>query len=79
MSNDPDQLALVDNGTTDMLSYGVLFLANPDLPARLASGGPFNPPDPATFYGGSDHGYIDYPALDDPGQREAAEPASARP
>jgi N-ethylmaleimide reductase len=59
----PDQLALVDNGTTDMLSYGVLFLANPDLPARLASGGPFNAPDPATFYGGGDKGYIDYPAL----------------
>jgi N-ethylmaleimide reductase len=59
----PAQLTLVDNGTTDMLSYGVLFLANPDLPARLASGGPFNPPDPATFYGGGDAGYIDYPAL----------------
>jgi len=33
-----------------MVSFGVLFLANPDLPARLARGGPFNEPDPATFY-----------------------------
>jgi N-ethylmaleimide reductase len=61
----PAQLTLVDDGTTDMLSYGVLFLANPDLPARLARGGPFNPPDPATFYGGGAEGYIDYPALAD--------------
>jgi N-ethylmaleimide reductase len=50
----------------DMVSFGKLFLANPDLPRRLAIGGPFNDPDPATFYGGGDHGYVDYPALADP-------------
>ncbi|WP_042423027.1 alkene reductase, partial [Streptacidiphilus anmyonensis] len=48
----PDALKLVEDGTADMIAYGALFLANPDLPARLAAGGPFNTPDAATFYGG---------------------------
>ena len=59
----PGELALIEDGTTDLLSFGALFLANPDLPARLASGGPFNEPDRATFYGGDKHGYTDYPTL----------------
>jgi N-ethylmaleimide reductase len=57
------ELSLVDDGTADMVSYGKLFLANPDLPRRLAAGGPFTRPDPATFYGGDDRGYVDYPSL----------------
>jgi len=60
----PEDLALVADGTTDLLSFGALFLANPDLPGRLAAGGPFNEPDRGTFYGGGDHGYTDYPFLD---------------
>jgi len=59
----PARLRLVEEGAADMVSFGVLFLANPDLPARLAQGGPFNQPDPATFYGGGDVGYVDYPPL----------------
>ncbi|MGW4202745.1 alkene reductase [Streptomyces sp. NPDC004726] len=59
----PEELHLVEDGTTDVLSLGTLFLANPDLPHRLATGGPFNPPDRATFYGGDDCGYTDYPPL----------------
>jgi N-ethylmaleimide reductase len=59
----PARLDLVADGVTDMISFGLLFLANPDLPARLAQGGPFNRPDPATFYGGGDAGYVDYPSL----------------
>ena len=58
-----DALTLVEDGTADMISYASLFLANPDLPARLAAGGPFNTPDPATFYGGNERGYTDYPSL----------------
>ncbi|WP_462188244.1 MULTISPECIES: alkene reductase [unclassified Frankia] len=61
----PEELSLVENGTTDILSFGTLFLANPDLPVRLAAGGPFNSPDRATFYGGDERGYTDYPALAD--------------
>ncbi|MEI5099861.1 alkene reductase [Streptomyces sp. PmtG] len=59
----PDALALIEDGTADLVSYGSLFLANPDLPARLRAGGPFNEPDRATFYGGDAKGYTDYPAL----------------
>lgn len=59
----PDALGLIQDGTADMVAFGTLFLANPDLLHRLAVGGPFNTPDPATFYGGDHHGYTDYPAL----------------
>jgi len=59
----PDQLHLVEDGSADLLSFGAAFLANPDLPARLASGGPFNAPDFATAYGGDARGYTDYPSL----------------
>ncbi|REK85838.1 alkene reductase [Streptomyces inhibens] len=59
------ELPLVEEGAADLLAYGALFLANPDLPARLAAGGPFNTPDRASFYGGDDTGYLDYPALTD--------------
>ncbi|WP_030240289.1 alkene reductase [Streptomyces sp. NRRL S-350] len=59
----PEALKLVEDGTADMVAYGALFLANPDLPARLAAGGPFNTPDAATFYGGDHRGYTDYPTL----------------
>lgn len=59
----PDALGLIEDGSADMVAYGSLFLANPDLPRRLASGGPFNAADKATFYGGDHRGYTDYPAL----------------
>ncbi|MFI7347254.1 alkene reductase [Streptomyces sp. NPDC049936] len=59
----PDALTAVQDGTADMIAFGALFLANPDLPARLAAKGPYNTPDPATFYGGDHRGYTDYPHL----------------
>lgn len=59
----PEALALVEDGAADLIAYGQLFLANPDLPARLREGGPFNAADPATFYGGGAKGYTDYPSL----------------
>ena len=60
----PDALGLIEDGAADLVSFAALFLANPDLPARLAAGGPFNAPDSATFYGGDEHGYTDYPTID---------------
>ncbi|MFF3380672.1 alkene reductase [Streptomyces sp. NPDC002680] len=57
----PEELQLIEDGTADLIAYGALFLANPDLPKRLAAGGPFSTPDPATFYGGDHTGYTDYP------------------
>ncbi|MFE3739476.1 alkene reductase [Streptomyces sp. NPDC059096] len=59
----PEALTLIEDGTADLIAYGALFLANPDLPTRLAAGGPFNAPDPAAFFGGDHAGYTDYPVL----------------
>jgi len=59
----PDALGLIEDGTADAITFGAKFLANPDLPARLAAGGPYNTPDPSTFYGGDHTGYTDYPSL----------------
>ncbi len=55
----------IGEGLADLVSFGVPFLANPDLPARLRCGAPLNPPDSGTFYGGDERGYVDYPALTD--------------
>jgi N-ethylmaleimide reductase len=56
---------LIAGEVADMISFGAMFLANPDLTHRLASGAPFNVPDRATFYGGGERGYTDYPRLAD--------------
>lgn len=56
-------LASIDAGVADLVSFGQLFLANPDLPERLKHDGPYNTPDPATFYGGGAEGYTDYAPL----------------
>ena len=55
----------IQRGEVDLVSFGVPFLANPDLPARFAAGAPLNKPDVSTFYGGDAHGYTDYPALEE--------------
>lgn len=55
--------AAIEAGKADAVAWGQLFIANPDLPRRFAEGAPLNEPDPATFYGGTAHGYTDYPAI----------------
>jgi N-ethylmaleimide reductase len=54
-------------GRADMIAFGRLFIANPDLPLRFSSGAPLNNPDPSTFFGGDARGYTDYPALAEAG------------
>ncbi|WP_377704398.1 alkene reductase [Pseudoduganella sp. UC29_71] len=54
---------LLARGSADMVAFGRQFIANPDLVERIACNGPYNTPDPATFYGGGARGYTDYPAL----------------
>jgi N-ethylmaleimide reductase len=54
----------IASGQADLVSYGKLFIANPDLPQRFAKDAPLNQPDPTTFYGGGAEGYIDYPSLE---------------
>ncbi|PUZ63594.1 hypothetical protein GQ55_3G080600 [Panicum hallii var. hallii] len=58
---------VVDEGYTDLVSFGRLFLANPDLPRRFElPDAPLNKYDRATFYTSDPVvGYTDYPFLDD--------------
>jgi 2,4-dienoyl-CoA reductase-like NADH-dependent reductase (Old Yellow Enzyme family) len=53
----------LENGDADAVAFGVLFIANPDLPARCRYKAPLNSPDPSTFYIGAAHGYTDYPNI----------------
>lgn len=53
----------LQKGIAKMISYGTLFLANPDLPKRFELNAELNQADRATMYGGKDQGYIDYPFL----------------
>lgn len=57
-------------GEADAAAFGKLFLANPDLPARLAANAPLNRWNAGTFYAPGPEGYTDYPAL------EATEPTA---
>ena len=52
-------------GEADLVAFGMLYIANPDLPERFAQNAPLNTPNPDTFYGGDAEGYTDYPALHD--------------
>ncbi len=45
----------------DAASFGRLFIANPDLPRRLAQDLPMNPLNAERIYGGGADGYTDYP------------------
>ncbi len=56
--------AVLAQGDADLVAYGRLFIANPDLPERFRLQAPLNKPDRNTFYGGDEKGYLDYPALD---------------
>ena len=50
-------------GNADMVSFGSLYIANPDLVERFSNNAELNTPDQSTFYGGDEHGYTDYPSL----------------
>lgn len=57
--------ARIERGQADAVAFGRAFLANPDLVERFRQGAPLNAPDEATFYGGGDEGYTDYPTLEE--------------
>jgi len=54
----------IEQGTADSVAFGSLYIANPDLVERFKTGAELNTPDQATFYGGDETGYIDYPFLE---------------
>ena len=50
-------------GEADAVAFGKLFIANPDLPRRIALNSHLNPWNSATFYSPGTEGYTDYPKL----------------
>lgn len=54
---------VVAAGDADLVAFGVPFIANPDLVERFRTGAELSKADAATFYGGAEKGYTDYPAL----------------
>lgn len=53
---------LIQTNACDAVSFGRLFISNPDLPRRLREGIDLAPYDKKTFYGQSAAGYTDYEA-----------------
>lgn len=57
--------AALASGTADLISFGMPFVSNPDLVRRFRVGAVLAGADSSTLYAGEEHGYIDYPTLDD--------------
>lgn len=55
--------AAIEQRHADAVSFGTLFISNPDLPKRFELNAELALPDRATYYGGSEKGYTDYPIL----------------
>lgn len=54
---------VVASGAAAAVSFGRLFIANPDLVARFRAGAPLARFDPRSLYAGGASGYSDYPSL----------------
>jgi N-ethylmaleimide reductase len=63
-SYEPETAArAVERGRAELIGFGRLFIANPDLPERIERGAELNEPRRETFYSAGPEGYVDYPAL----------------
>ena len=51
----------LEKGIAELISFGTLYISNPDLSERFEKNSNLNKPDRATMFGGGRHGYIDYP------------------
>lgn len=56
---------IVAAGHADLVSFGIPFIANPDLVKRFHNSLPLAIADTATYYTGGEKGYIDYPNAKD--------------
>ena len=54
---------VIKSGVADAVSFGKLYISNPDLPQRFASNAPLADADQNYFYGGNEKGYIDYSSI----------------
>ena len=53
----------VESGQADAVAFGRHYIANPDLAERIKFGHNLNKYNRATFYGGAEKGYTDYPFI----------------
>jgi N-ethylmaleimide reductase len=53
--------SLIEDGVADMVTFGRLYISNPDLVERFRNGWEFNKYDQSTAYSNGAEGYIDYP------------------
>ncbi|KQT26141.1 alkene reductase [Chryseobacterium sp. Leaf405] len=54
---------VLQDGDADLVSFGVPFIANPDLVERFKTNAPLSQPEESTFYTPGEKGYTDYPVL----------------
>ncbi|MGE8378220.1 MAG: alkene reductase [Sphingobacterium sp.] len=54
---------VLEDNDADLVSFGVPFIANPDLVERFQTDSALNTPDQETFYTPGEKGYTDYPFL----------------
>lgn len=55
---------VIAEGLADLVSFGKLFISNPDLPAKFKKNAPVSKWDSTTFYTPGEKGYTDYPSLE---------------
>ncbi|WEJ61627.1 alkene reductase [Thiomicrorhabdus lithotrophica] len=55
--------AVIAKGKQAAVAFGVIYLANPDLPERFKAGAELNEANPDTFYTPGAEGYTDYPFM----------------
>ena len=60
----PAAESVIDAGGADLVSFGVPFIANPDLVERMRDGAGLADPRPDLFYAAGPEGYVDYPRRD---------------
>ena len=64
-------IAIVESGVADLVAFGRHFSSNPDLPYRLQHNLPLTPYVRATFWGGNEVNYSDFPTYE--AQQSAAD------
>ena len=68
---------MVSNGTADLVSFGMLYIANPDLVERMQTHRTLNKVNVSTIHGSGVKGYTDYPKMDSevtPREKSFSEP-----
>ena len=56
---------VISSGDADLVAFGTLYIANPDLVERFKVDAPLNTPDKNTYYTPGEKGYTDYPKMNE--------------